>query len=541
MDKKVYFCSMKYPIGIQTFEQIIEGGFLYFDKTALVYDIAHAGKIYFLSRPRRFGKSLLLSTIEAYFKGRKDLFKGLAIESLETEWAEYPVFRIDFNGNNYEDQNALRQTLESFVANAEDEYGKGCNVDTLGDRFRAVLANAHKKTGRRAVVLIDEYDKPLLDVMGMPRYAVASDGSRVTMEEWNRETLKGFYSTFKGADADLQFVLLTGVTKFSQITVFSGFNQPDDISMDERYETICGITEDELFAKLEVQIGEMATKYKVTVDEMKHKLKKQYDGYHFSSRMTDMFNPFSILNAFSKMKLDNYWFRSGSPTYLIRLLEDNNVDLNEMTGKFFTTDMFIDYRADKEVPLPMIYQSGYLTIKDYDMETESYMLDIPNDEVRRGFLTLVASNYLKPQLLTPAWLLQVVAALKRGETEELKNLFTSFFASVPYSLRDNKDERQKEKHFQYTFYLVTRMISGYTVYAEKQLSEGRLDCSVETQAHVYIFEFKRDGSAEAALQQIKDKGYAREYAADHRMVHLIGVDFSSTTGTIDGWKEEMME
>ena len=529
---------MKYPIGIQTFEKIIEGGYLYFDKTDLVYDLVHNGNIYFLSRPRRFGKSLLLSTLDAYFRGRKDLFKGLAIERLETEWAEYPVLRVDFNGNQFEIPGTLEQTLETFVADAEDEYGRGANAESLGDRFRAVIANAHKKTGRRVVVLVDEYDKPLLDVMGVGGYTTSPSGEKITLEERNRSVLKGFYSVFKMADADLQFVFLTGVTKFSQITVFSGFNQPSDISMSERYETICGITEDELFGKLEVQIGEMAKKYKVSAEEMKQKLKKQYDGYHFSLRMTDIYNPFSILNAFFNMRLDNYWFRSGSPTYLIRLLEGNKVDLNEMTGKFFTTDLFVDYRANKELPLPMIYQSGYLTIKDYEMDTESYMLDIPNDEVRRGFVTLVASDYLKPQEFTSAWVLQVVAALKRGETAQMKDLFTSFFASIPYSLREKDDDRAKEKHFQYTFYLITRMISGYTVFAEKQQSQGRLDCSIETPAHVYIFEFKRDGSAEEALQQITDKGYAREYAADKRTVHLVGVNFSSKTGTIDGWMDK---
>ena len=529
---------MKYPIGIQTFEKIIEGGYLYFDKTAMVYDLVHNGNIYFLSRPRRFGKSLLLSTIDAYFRGKKELFKGLAIDSLETEWKEYPVLRVDFNSNKFEDPGVLESVLETFVANAEEEYGRDKNAETLGDRFRAVIANAHKKTGRRVVVLVDEYDKPLLDVMGMPGYTVNAVGEKITMEERNRGVLKGFYSTFKAADADLQFVFLTGVTKFSQITVFSGFNQPNDISMSEKYESICGITKDELFAKLEPQIAEMAEKYKTSVEGMKHRLKRQYDGYHFSSRMTDMFNPFSILNAFFNMKLDNYWFRSGSPTYLIRLLEDNNVNLNEMTNKFFSTDQFVDYRANKEKPLPMIYQSGYLTIKDYDMEFETYKLDIPNDEVRRGFLSLVASNYLKPEENTPTWVIQVVSAMRYGKLDEMEELFTSFFASIPYSLREKGTEPEKEKHFQYTFYLVTRMISGYTVYAEKQQSQGRLDCAIETPEHIYIFEFKRDGSAEAALKQIDDMGYAREYAADKRAVHKIGVNFSSTTGTIDGWKVE---
>ncbi len=527
---------MKYPIGIQTFERIVEDGYLYFDKTALVYDLAHNGKVYFLSRPRRFGKSLLLSTLACYFKGRKELFKGLAIEKLETEWAEYPVFHLDFNSNNYEEPGALESALNTFVADAEDLYGKGKNAETLGDRFRAVLANARQKTGRRAVVLVDEYDKPLLDVMGLPRHTTTSGGEKVTMEEWNRAVLKAFYSTFKGADENLQFVFLTGVTKFSQISVFSGFNQPDDISMSKKYETICGITEDELSEKMGAEIEDFAKDVGVSADEMKLRLKKQYDGYRFSSRMTDIYNPYSILNAFSDHRLDNYWFRSGSPSYLIRLLEDNKVDLNEMTCEYLPTELFIDYRANKEMPLPMIYQSGYLTIKDYDSQTEGYKLGIPNDEVRRGFVTLVAANYLKPQDATPAaWVIKVVMAMRQGQVDKLEELFTSFFAGIPYPLRSKGTEREKEKHFQYTFYLVTRMISGYTVYAEKQQSQGRLDCVVELPDHVYIFEFKRDGNAQAALRQIEEKGYAREYAADKRTLHLIGVNFSSKTGTIDGW------
>ena len=526
---------MKYPIGIQSFEKIIEGRFLYFDKTALVFDLAHSAGIYFLSRPRRFGKSLLLSTLECYFKGKKELFKGLAIDKLETEWNERPVFHLDFNSNKFDDPGVLETTLNTFVADAEDLYGRGKNAETLGDRFRAVLANAHQKTGRRAVVLVDEYDKPLLDVMGQPRHTTTPSGERVTMEEWNRDVLKSFYSTFKGADDDLQFVFLTGVTKFSQITVFSGFNQPNDISMSEKYETICGITEDELFEKLEEEIHTFAEKYKVTDEEMKRTLKKQYDGYHFSPRMTDIYNPFSILNAFSNMNLENYWFRSGSPTYPIRLLEDNRVNLNDMTSEYLPTEMFIDYRANKEMPLPMLYQSGYLTLKAYDQPTGSYKLGIPNDEVRRGFLTLVATDYLKPEEPAPTWILKVVNALRQGQVDRLKELFTSFFAGIPYSLREKGTEREKEKHFQYTFYLVTRMISGYTVYAEKHQSQGRLDCVVELPAHVYIFEFKRDSTAQEALQQIEEKGYAREYAADKRTIHKIGVNFSSKTGTIDSW------
>ena len=528
---------MKYPIGIQAFDKIIEGGYLYFDKTALIYDIVHNGNIYFLSRPRRFGKSLLVSTLECYFQGIKSLFKGLAIDKLETEWNKYAVFSLSFGKQNFAESNALPSALEAFIGPLEDKYGKAPHATTFGDRFAGVIHRAHVQTGRRVVVLVDEYDKPLLDVMGTP-LSLTVDNERLSLEEYNRNMLKGFYAVLKDADADLQFVLLTGVTKFSQITVFSGFNQPNDISLSDKYDAICGITKDEMFARLDAQICEMAAKYNVAVDVMKQMLTSQYDGYHFSSRLTDIFNPFSILNAFANMRLDDYWFRTGSPTYLVRLLANSGEQLNQYTNRFLPTAMFVDYRADKAMPLPMIYQSGYLTIKDYDLMTNSYKLDFPNDEVKRGFVTLVAANYLNPDDNAFAWIIQVATALRNGNLDVLASLFSSFFAGIPYSLRDKSTEREKEKHFQYTFYLVMRMISAYTVFAEKQQSQGRLDCVVETSSHVYIFEFKRDGSARDALNQINEKGYAREYAADKRAIHKIGVNFSSSTGTIDGWLAE---
>ena len=526
---------MKYPIGIQDFEQIIEDDYVYLDKTALVYDLVTKGKIYFLSRPRRFGKSLLVSTLKCYFEGKKELFKGLAIDKQEKEWKQYPVFHLDFNGNNFTNPGVLEQTLMSFVERQEAIYGKDEYSVTLGDRFVSVLKEAHRKTGLRAVVLIDEYDKPLLDVLDT-NIKTTIDGQERLLEDWYREILKGFYSVFKAADAYLQFVLLTGVTKFSQVSVFSGFNQPNDISMDEHYEALCGITEEELYSTFEEQIKAMAVRYKTTEEGMKHKLKRKFDGYHFSPNMLDIYNPFSILNAFGKNRLDDYWFRTGSPTYLVRLLTHFDENINEIVNKYYPVSSFIDYKADKEAPLPMIYQSGYLTIKDWEMDTNSYLLDFPNDEVKHGFLTMLATSYLKPSESTDAWVVQVVKVMKEGDCKELENLLTSFFASIPYTQRRKDDEREKERYFQYTFYLVLRMISCFTVFIEKQQSEGRVDCVVETQNYIYIFEFKRDGSAEEALKQIEGMGYAREYAADGRKIYQIGCNFSSKTGTIDGWK-----
>ncbi len=526
---------MKYPIGIQSFDKIVNEGYLYIDKTKMIYDLVHSGNIYFLSRPRRFGKSLLVSTLECYFQGRKELFKGLAMEGLEKEWKEYPVFHIDFNGKNFTNGGELEKSLTGFVEAQEAIYGKSSFQGALGDRFCHVLQAAHEKTGQRAVVLVDEYDKPLLDVLDTGLETTV-DGQKRKIEDWNREILKGFYSVFKAADEHLQFVLLTGVTKFSQVSVFSGFNQPDDISLSARYDTLLGITEEELHTVFKEQIKEMAVEYEFTEEEMKAKLKRQFDGYHFSRRLIGVYNPFSVLRAFNEMWIDDYWFKTGSPTYLVRLLAHCNENLNELVGKYYPTSQFVDYKADTEAPLPMIYQSGYLTIKKFNRLTNSYLLDFPNDEVRRGLVTLLATSYLHPKESPDAWVVQVINAMESGDLELLKKLFTSFLASIPYSQRRKDDEREKERYFQYTFYLILRMISSYTIFIEKEQSEGRVDCVVETSQDVYIFEFKLDGSADAAIEQIKAKGYAREYEASTKRIHLVGCNFSSETGTIDGWE-----
>ena len=528
---------MKYPIGIQTFDKIINGGYVYVDKTNLIYRLTHEGTVCFLGRPRRFGKSLLLSTLEAYFLGRKELFKGLAIEQLEHEWNQYPVFRLDFNTGNYLNDGALEDILSGEITQWEEQYGVKRIYDDLGKRFQQVLHAAHEKTGLGAVVLIDEYDKPILDVLDLD-FQVEHLGKMVTLEEKHRNIMKSFYTTFKGADADLRFVFLTGVTKFSQISMFSGFNQPDDISLNRNYESLCGITEEELLAYFSEPIREFAEDYGCSESEMLAILKRKYDGYHFGKRLVDVYNPFSILNAFNQMELGSYWFKSGTPTYLVRLLSHFDENLNELIGQYYSASQFADYKADVERPLPMIYQSGYLTIKAYDRDTESYLLDIPNNEVREGLLTILANDYLKTKTDANSWLINSVHKLKQGKLEEFMEGMEAFLASIPYSVRRNKTEREYERHFQYTFYLLLRMLSCFTVFHEKETSKGRADCVIETPKDVYIFEFKLDGSADAALQQIHEKGYAKEYQGDKRKVHLVGANFSSKEGTIDGWKED---
>ena len=529
---------MKYPIGMQSFDQIREMGFVYVDKTDMVYRLATEGKIYFLSRPRRFGKSLLVSTLKHYFLGHKELFQGLAIEQLEQEWLEYPVFHIDFNGTDFTRPGSLLSVLEGYVATWEHDYGASPYQEDLGKRFAYVLKQVHEQTGRRAVVLIDEYDKPLLDVLDCNIYATV-DGNRIRLEDWHRSLLKGFYSVFKGTDEHLRFVLLTGVTKFSQISVFSGFNQPADISMDTRFEALCGITEEELYTVFAEPIRKLAAKYKVDEDEMKQMLKQHYDGYHFSDNLLDIYNPFSLLNCFSSCSMRDFWFASGTPTYLVRLLKHFKQNINELIKDYHFPEEFIDYKADVEQPLPMIFQSGYLTIKEADPLTGSYLLDFPNKEVQRGFVTLIASSYLDTRTHSLSnWMLRSIRQLQQGKIQEFGEALTAFLADIPYSMRRKDSERERERYFQYTFFLLLRMLSCFTVYIEKEQSQGRVDCIVEVPGYVYIFEFKLDGSAQEALRQIEEKGYTRPYAADPRKLFRIGVNFSSETGTISEFMVE---
>lgn len=518
---------MKYPIGIQSFERIIEDGYVYIDKTDLIYSLTHGGSIYFLSRPRRFGKSLLVSTLKNYYLGHKELFKGLKIDSLEKDWNVHPVFHVDFNGANFTQAGVLETMLDDYIDKWEKQYDIHTDPGLgVGLRFRDILCAVHEQTGRRAVVLIDEYDKPILDVLDVD----------TLLEDRHRNVLKAFYSVFKVADSHLQFVLLTGVTKFSQVSVFSGFNQPKDISMDARYETLCGITQEELDGYFVEPISAMAERNRCSFEEMKSLLKQKYDGYHFSDNMTDVYNPFSLLNALDSLRLQDYWFSSGTPTYLIRLLAHFKENMNELTGRYYSPEEFIDYKADVEQPLPMIYQSGYLTIKDYNMRRNTFLLDFPNNEVKNGFLTAIATSYLQPKKRIEGWIFDVLDTLEGGDTDRLCSLFTSFLSSIPYTMRRKDDERERERYFQYTFYLILRLISVYTVYVEKQQSHGRVDCVLETPQYVYIFEFKLDGTAEEALRQIEEKGYAGEYASDTRTLYKIGASFSSETGTIGDWK-----
>lgn len=511
---------MKYPIGVQSFEVLRTSNYVYVDKTDLIYDLAQQ-HVCFLCRPRRFGKSLMLSTLEAYFLGKKELFEGLKIKSLENEWLQYPVFHIDFNGVNFASQEALDNRLDDIVSDWEHQYGIRVKDKNIGDRFAYVLQQAHQQTGRGCVVLIDEYDKPMLDVLGD------------TQEQINRDILKAFYSVFKLADAHLRFVMLTGVTKFSQVSVFSGFNQPFDISMTPKYEAICGITEQELYTRFADVVDALAMQYGMSADEVRSQLKQRYDGYHFSSQLTDIYNPFSVLNVLATGIFSDYWFASGTPTYLIKLLDKNNTDIIKLTDKYYEPAYFVNYRANTEDPLAMLYQSGYLTIKAVSrMDVEYlYRLGFPNNEVKRGFVTLLYNNYFRSEDSNVTIIKQLVQSLGEGDLEAFCSLFTAYLSSIDYEMR-----KDKEYHFQYTLYLIFSLMSTYNVVVERHSSQGRADMIVETQKNIYIFEFKLDGSADDALRQIEERGYAKPYLTDSRPITKIGITFGSQSGTIDDWK-----
>ena len=532
---------MNYPIGIQDFAKLRENNFVYVDKTDMVFDITKNDGVYFLSRPRRFGKSLLVSTIKYYFEGRHDLFKGLKIESLEKKWETYPVFEIDFNGSNYTEADALEQTLNGYLIKWEQQYGVKPATDQPGRRLADVLHQAHVQTGKTCVVLVDEYDKPMLDAMDTGLKTRVGD-NEMLIEDHNRETLKAFYSVFKLADADLRFVFLTGVTKFAQVSVFSGFNNAQDISMSPRFDAICGITTEELNSVFAPAIEELANANAVSVAETKSQLKQRYDGYHFSKGMTDIYNPFSLLNTFKSEDARDYWFASGTPSYLMRLLAHSKEDIQGIIARSYEAQEFVDYRATVEAPVPMIYQSGYLTIKGYNREDDEYKLDFPNHEVASGFLTLLASGYFQTPTQPNSWANKLKKALHHGKPEDFRDLLNDFLASIPYSVRESNGEKSHERQFQYTVYLIMRLIGSTrnTVYHEKATSKGRADCVIETPRYVYIFEYKLDRPAAEAMTQIGDRGYADPYVHDGRPVYAIACSFSSETGTISDWMVKQM-
>jgi len=510
---------MKYPIGIQTFANIINEGYLYVDKTALVYKLANDSKYYFLSRPRRFGKSLLVTTLEAYFQGRKELFEGLAISKLETEWTQYPVLHIDLNTADYRDVKALQSLIDYHLLHFEKTYGPSSENRSLSERFMDVIRRAYELTGQQVVILVDEYDKPLLQAIGNEE-----------LQNDYRKILKSFYGVAKTMDSYIRLAFFTGVTKFSKVSVFSDLNNLKDISLDDRYAEICGITEKEILDNLDVQVGEMAEANEMSKDECYEKLKKQYDGYHFSKRSVGIYNPFSLLNALDSRDFSDCWFASGTPTFLVETMKRNHYDLERLTHEDATADLLGSLDAIDTNPIPLLYQSGYLTIKGYDPEFGTYRLGFPNQEVERGFSRFLFRYYTPASQGQDSFIKEFVLAVRAGQIDKFMKRLESLFAGQDYQIAGDA-----ELYFHNAVALIFKMVGFYTD-TERHTSDGRMDMVVQTADYIYIFEFKLDESADKALEQIEEKQYALPFAQDPRKLYKIGVNFSSETRRIESWK-----
>ena len=513
-----------YPIGIQNFEKIRKEGYFYIDKTALVYQLVKTGSYYFLSRPRRFGKSLLISTLEAYFQGKKELFTGLAIEKLEKDWIQYPIFHLDLNIGKYDAPDSLDKILNDHLELWESQYGTRPSEVTSALRFKGVVSRACEQTGQRVVILVDEYDKPMLQAIGNQE-----------LQKEYRNALKPFYGVLKTMDGCIKFALLTGVTKFGKVSVFSDLNNLNDLSMWNKYIDICGISDKELHDNLEEEMHEFAEAQGMTYEQFRDKLREYYDGYHFTQNSIGIYNPFSLLNAFDRKEFGSYWFETGTPTYLIELLKRYHYDLEHMAHAETYADVLNSIYGDEE-PLPVIFQSGYLTIKGYNEEFGLYRLGFPNREVEEGFVKFLIPYYTRfNKIEAPFEIQRFVQEIRAGEPDAFFRRLQSFFADTPYEL-----VKDLELHYQNVLFIVFKLV-GFYVKAEYHTSQGRIDLVLQTDKYIYVMEFKLDGTAEEALQQINDKQYALPFAADSRKVLKIGVNFSNTTRNIERWVVEELQ
>ena len=513
----------KMPIGIQSFEKLRRENYVYIDKTEIMYRLVSTSNPYFLSRPRRFGKSLLLSTMEAYFLGKRDLFKGLAIERLETEWNTHAVLHLDLNAEKYDSPERLHDMLERQLRGWEKTYETGGEGITHSGRLMEVIKKANEKTGRGVVVLIDEYDKPLLNSF-----------HDEALQKAFRETLTAFYTVLKSADQWLRFVFITGVTKFAQMGIFSNLNQLKDISLDPRYAALCGLTGDEIRADFVPELKLLAKENNLDDEACMERLTRMYDGYHFNYRdMVGIYNPFSILNVLDSTMFENYWFASGTPTFLAEMLKKTDFDLRELDGIEVSAASLSDDRANINNPVPMIYQSGYLTIKKYDERFQIYTLGFPNDEVKYGFLNFVTPFYTPvAESETSFYIGKFIHELESGDVDAFLTRLRAFFAGISYELNN-----RTERHYQTIFYLVFKLM-GQFAETEVRSAKGRADAVVKTADYIYVFEFKLDGSADQALAQINDRGYLIPYTVDGRKLVKIGVNFDPAQRNIGDWKRE---
>ena len=514
-----------YPIGIQTFSEIRTKRFLYVDKTKYVYDVCHPGKFVFLSRPRRFGKSLLTSTFDAYFSGKKELFKGLAMEKLETEWKHYPVLHFDLSdikkGTTEECELNLHSQLEDF----EKTYGCEKASEDLTIRFRELVKNISRKTESQVVVLIDEYDAPLLTVL--------HDSERL---EPMRTLLQSFYSPLKKLDQYLRFVFITGISKFSQLSIFSQLNNLNNISMLPQYAGICGITEQELKDNFQEGIDELGKANDMTKDEVLAKLKLKYDGYRFSRNAEGVYNPFSLLSAMDNRDFSNYWFSTGTPTFLVKMMKRFHTDLTKLDGSEAGADDFDAPTENMHSVLPLFYQSGYLTIKGYDPILSNYTLGYPNEEVKVGLMHALLPFYVvKDPVEARTAAGKMYLALRKDDIDEALEAARAFFAGIPYQEGTLQDAPTSEGHFTAMLYVMFSFLNVY-VYTQVRTAKGRMDILMKTDTTIYVMELKLDGTVEEALQQIDDKGYAIPYEADDRRIVKVGIRFSSEERTITEWK-----
>ncbi len=512
----------RYPIGIQSFELLRKNNCVYVDKTEYIYRLANTNQMYFLSRPRRFGKSLLLSTLEAYFKGRRELFLGLAMEQLEKEWNVYPVLHMDFSVSKYATAKNLQSAINNQLAIWEEIYGTSPTEDTFSLRLEGVIRRAHEQSGKQVVFLVDEYDSPMLDT-----------NEDTDLQKELRNIMRDFFSPLKKNGQYLRFLMLTGISKFSQMSIFSELNNLQNISMREDYSAICGITEQELHTQLKIDVQLMAQANKETYEEAAAHLKLQYDGYHFSENCPDIYNPFSLFNAFAQKNYRNFWFSTGTPTFLIDLLKRTNFDIRKLEGVEAVAEQFDAPTETVSNPIPVLFQSGYLTIKEYDPEFRIYTLAYPNREVRKGFLESLIPAYVHVMPTDDTfYIVSFIRDLRTGDLEGCLQRTRSFFASIPYDLENNQ-----EKHFQTIFYLLFRLMGQY-IDVEVKSAIGRADVVVTLPDTIYVFEFKVDGTPEEALAQINSKGYAIPYQAATRKVIKVGVNFDSATRTIGNWMIE---
>lgn len=510
----------KFPIGIQNFESLINDGYVYVDKTALVYRMVTTGRYYFLSRPRRFGKSLLLSTIEAYLSGKKELFKGLAIEKLEQKWEEHPILHLDLNTENYKEPDSLRRRLDSTLSYWEQLYGTRTVETSLPLRFEGIVRRACEKTGHRVVILVDEYDKPMLQAI-----------DNETLQTEYRNLLKAFYSVLKSQDRYIKLAFLTGVTKLGKVSVFSDLNNLNDISMDYRYIDICGITDKELHENFDNDVALLGERNGLATEECYIKLKELYDGYHFDYDTVGLYNPFSIFNTFSKLKFSDYWFETGTPSFLVYLLKHSNYRLDRITEEQVSGDLLNSIDSMSRNPIPVIYQSGYLTIKGYDERFGIYRLGFPNKEVETGFIKYLVPFYTPiEEEKTGFFITHFIIDVERGDPDSFMLRLQSMFADTDYKIAG-----KMELYFQNAMYLVFKMMGFYTD-VERTTSNGRIDVVLQTKDYIYVMELKLDGSADEALHQIEEKGYALPFAKDSRKLYKIGVNFSSETRGIEEWK-----